>query len=248
MGNAHVTGHDPEDPNAIEHQIGATREQYKETVFPAQEQRQIWSLNTHLRTIEKLGPDHQFTFVPDGPGDNQFTDSFRPEKLSSFLVQVWKYDPNNQTWSDSDDFDGLIDLRAYWMNRDTEGDDNYLANVTHGGTAAIKVEPKWYYAAAVTINYLGSESGIYIFQLYGERSYDMDTEIGDITIDNVKIRNAEKEPVNVQPLEELVPEDIKWIHDYTDDPLVFTSLTRAQIDALFDKDCDTTVTLLMGHT
>lgn len=239
-----MQGKDPDVPNSQNHQVTVTREQFKELQAMAQLLNQRWAADVHLRNIERIsdsvGSDWDFTLVSNGPGTVTRTWDFTPiEKFSSILLKVFKKDGNG-VYQPVDDLQGLIDVIVSSINKTTLTVDNYDGNTTENGCAAVKIAPVWVCTVQVEVNYTGAQDGEYKIQAYGERSYDMDTELGDveIVIGDVKITNTESVPVNVNPLEELVPEDIVACAG---------DITLQEARTLFDKSLTTAVTLDAGE-
>jgi len=179
MGNVHPTGHNPEDPNDIEHQITATREDFKEREFNPEYTKQRWSLDTHIRNIERIG-EGQVTFTPETPAETTITYSLPDlEKYSSVLIKVFKFDQDQSEWNLSNDFSQSIDMELKCLNADATETYEYDDILTVNGHGVVKLTSCWIYQVKLTVT-KSNQSGLYAFRVYGERSYDMDANITNI--------------------------------------------------------------------
>lgn len=242
MGNVIQQGHDP--ISNTEQQVTITREEFKEGRYNAPSSKQIWSKDVYLRSIEKLGRSDEIVYEPNGGGSQTFNYDVIPiEHFSSILFKVWLKNPDG-TFSLSDNWSGKIAVNIQVIEHDTEVGTSYPDCITSNGCGVKKIPGDWISQAGITAIAQGNENGTYVFEVFGERSYDVDTEIGDI---NVELKSTEAEPIIVHPEQYITKEMIKSI-TIIDPDLNETQMLQADIDKLFDKDCDTKVTLAEGYT
>lgn len=242
MGNVIQQGHDP-DTNT-EQQVTITREEFKESRYDAPTSRQRWSKDVYLRSIEKLGRSAEIIYEPNGGGSQTFNFDVIPiEHFSSILFKVWKKNPDG-SFSLSDDWSGKIAVNIQVIEHDTEVGTSYADCITSNGCGVKKIPGDWISQAGVTVIATGSETGTYVFEVFGERSYDVDTEIGEIT---AVIESTENKPVIVHPEQYITREMVTGV-TIIDPRMNETEMAPSVIDDLFDKDCTTQVRLSEGYT
>lgn len=204
--------------------ITAMREQFKEPLKIADSQWQkIYALSVFQRDIEPLN-----TQTVDAQANTEKTINIplpngMPEDLCGLKFRVYTDDPANPvpittgTWA----------VTVTSLNGTVVTNESFnLANVN--GIMTIRFSPRSVTGIVVTVTF--TENTTFVLESHGRRCYNQEAflEGGSIEV-HADIDAPESAPLNVQPLQELVREDI--VSATLDD----TPIDEATLVALFDK-------------
>lgn len=204
--------------------ITAVREQFKEPLLiQSQQWQKIFGISVFQRDIEPL---NQQTVTAEA---NVETDipiplpNGMPEDICGLKFRVYTDDPANPqpittgTWSVT-----VTSLNGTVVTNETFD----LANVN--GIMNIRFAPRFVTAIVVTVTF--TETTTFVLETHGRRSYNQEAflEGGEVVV-HADVDAPESAPLNVQPLQELIREDI------VSATLDNVPISEAALVALFDK-------------
>jgi len=177
MGFVTIRGIDPETGKIKAKTV--TREKYSEHTQSPTEGFQRWSDDVFLRNIEEIFTmSRTFTSTPSTVQQTYVLPIVM--KYSSILIRAWKLNSSTNEYELTNDFSGDISVSINTINHDATITETYEDIITPSGIGVIKFNAVWVYSVDITIKSDGSEVGSYIFDIHGERSYDMDANITNI--------------------------------------------------------------------